>query len=79
MRLNDIVVISLLFILIGLVGSGLFYIGRRYERKAVEKYIPVVMEGVCNECEEVGEAAGYKKGLNTCDDIVDNMNNKGPR
>ena len=73
---------TLLFSLIMLVSSCLwlgFIQGRRIERKQVEKYLPSVMDGMCAECNEVGEKDGYKKGLSTCDDMIDSINSKGRR
>jgi len=67
------------YILVGWVGFvvvmlsfGGFVLGRRYEQKKVEKVLPAAMDGVCMDCQSIGQKQGYKKGLRTCDDVLNN-------
>jgi len=69
--------------LISLVGSS-FYLGRKYEfRRGVKVLnewkatLPGELEATCEQCRTMGSMMGYKKGLQTCDDLLDSINSQG--
>lgn len=77
--MKDWFVLGLVFVLFGLLFSGVFYLGRRFERRVVEKYLPSAMEGVCSDCNDLGRKEGYQKGLQTCNDVLNSIDEGGHR
>lgn len=64
MRNFSLVVIAVAVMFLG------FRLGRNYERRQVEKYLPQMMDGMCVDCESIGYKQGRVEGLATCDDVL---------
>jgi hypothetical protein len=76
-------VLLLVAVLFILLFGGVFYLGRKWERHTITKYLPAAMDGVCEDCEEIGikegDKKGYQRGLLTCADVLSNVDEEGGR
>ena len=76
---DAIIAVALCLAALFTCAGGGFFIGRKYEQALVKKYLPTAIDGICSEYEDIGEKAGYKRGIRTCDDMITDINNQGRR
>ena len=79
MRGRDWVALFLTGVLILFYSWGCFYLGEKFFWYRFKPSVEQTINDTCVDCAKAGKDEGYTQGLNSCSDVLNNLDQDGRR